>query len=108
MSDRPPTQDVQTYSNCLIKPMTSDERGRPIVKLQHVVDAALVAFVVFFSILLGDVTYTIFLTPSTEYITASDVATRGLTAGIAFGLTFFVQWARARGLALQEILFGPK
>lgn len=80
------------YTNLLIKPMSRDDSAT--IRVEHVVDAGLVAAIVFFAILLGDIYSTGFPT----YVTIEDLIARMPTAIIAFFLTFFAQWARARGI----------
>lgn len=80
------------YKDCLIKPMGRD--GGPIIHTEHIVDAGLVAAIVFFAVILGDLLVTGFPT----YLSVQDIASRLPTALIAFFLTFFFQWARARGI----------
>jgi hypothetical protein len=89
------------YSSCLVKPMSRDD----IISLEHVVDAAIVAGVAFFAILLGDTVFAL-STGNSIYLSVADVQARLITAGLAFGLTFCAQWARARGLELKRILNG--
>jgi hypothetical protein len=77
--------------------------GDPLVRVQHLIDAGIVSAIVFFAVLLGDAIVA-FRNGGTLYLTASDVRSRMVTAGLAFGLTFFFQWARARGLDALEFL----
>lgn len=85
------------YGGCLFKPMTENGEGKPIVEPTHVLDAFIVAGIVFFSVLIGDALINIYIGNSV-LVTVQDVAQRLVTAGLAFGLTFLVQWARYRGI----------
>lgn len=94
------------YERCLIKPMT-DKDGQPLIEPVHLVDAAIVAAIVFFSLLLGDAVPAI-LTGRGAYVTLADIYRRLPTAAIAFGLVLFSQWARYRGIQLREALPGSE
>jgi len=87
------------YSNCIVQPMTKTEDGEPTIRLRHVIDAALVAGIVFFAVILGDLLPTL-LGGQNGYLTVREIMARLPTAGIAFGLTFAAQFARARGIEL--------
>lgn len=88
-----------SYGRCLIKPM--GRNGDPLVRLEHILDAVLVAAIVFFAVVLGDVLLSL-LGGEPAYLTLTDIVDRSPTAVIAFGLTFFFQWARARGIDVLE------
>lgn len=75
--------------------------GDPIIDPRRVVDATIVGFVVFFSILLGDAVFAILLNDGI-YLTESDIWHRFITALVGFFLTFFAQWARYRGLEVAS------
>lgn len=92
------------YATCIITPMT-DEDGRPIVKPVHLLDAAIVASIVFFSTLLGDIVASIYMGDA-AYISWREMMVRTPTGIIAFGLTFFAQWAKYRGIKLFEFFGG--
>lgn len=77
--------------------MTENGEGKPIVEVGHVLDAFIVAMIVFLSVLGGDALMNI-ASGETILLTVNDVAQRLVTAGLAFGLTFFFQWARYRGI----------
>jgi hypothetical protein len=85
--------------------MTSDENGSPVVHLEHVVDAVIVAALAFFVVLAGDVVPAI-LAGEGARLTAQQIAARIPLAVAMFGLTFFAQWARARGIELKQVLTG--
>lgn len=90
--------ELELYKNLLITPMNRQE-GEPLIDKRHILDALIVAFVVFFSVLLGDIVLT-----GDFYLTTPEIFRRLPTAGIAFGLTFMAQWARARGLDARDWL----
>jgi hypothetical protein len=92
---------LSEYLSCVITPMTNGDHG-PEFRFVHVIDATIVGFIVFFSVLLGQSVSTVF-TGGTIYIGFEEAIDRLLTAAIGFGLTFFMQWARYRGI---EILGG--
>lgn len=110
------TQDPEQYSRVeslipdrnefalIVNPMT-DKNGRPLVKPKHVVDAFIVSMITFFSLLLGTAIPE-FITGEVAYITIEMLYSRLLTAGLAFGLTFFAQWARYRGILIMIRLNG--
>lgn len=93
------------WHNCLVKPMSENGAGTPLVKGQHILDAGIVAGIVFFSVLGGDVVLTA-INGGEVLLTADTVTARLLTAGIAFGLTFLAQWARYRGIKLRLTILG--
>lgn len=105
MPDRPngPQWLNSKYRDCLIKPMGNDGGGS-LIHTEHIVDAALVAGIVFFAVILGE----IWTSGTLVYLSLDDIVSRIPTAVIAFGLTFFVQWARGRGIdvlgRLRELL----
>lgn len=88
------------YDRCLIKPMTEQD-GEPLIEPVHLVDATIVAGVVFFSLLLGDAIPALLVSEG-AYITAQDILRRLPTAAIAFGLVTLAQWARYRGVQLRS------
>jgi hypothetical protein len=101
--------DIEGYEdatafNLIVTPMT-DTNGRPLVKTTHVVDAFIVAAITFFSLLLGTSIPEVIM-GHTSYVTPTTVQDRIWTAGLAFGLTFFAQWARYRGVLILEFLNG--
>ncbi|MFC7253725.1 hypothetical protein [Haloplanus litoreus] len=81
----------------------TDSDGRPLFEPVHLVDAAIVAAIVFFSLLLGDAVPAI-LTGQGAYVSPADIYQRLPTAAIAFGLVLCSQWARYRGIQLREAL----
>jgi hypothetical protein len=93
------------YSSCIITPMSEDDAGRPLVKPVHVVDAFIVAGVIFFSLLLGT-SIPALIAGQSAYISPTDIQNRFYTAVIAFFLTFFAQWARYRGLKVMNAFNG--
>lgn len=97
----------RSYSNCVITPMSENGDGKPHFKLVHVMDALIVGGIVFFSTLLGGALPAI-ISGSSIYLSASQVASRLVTAFLAFGLTFFAQWARYRGIKVVRFLSGGK
>ena len=94
------TESLDDYANCLIKPM--GRKGEQLIRWQHVLDAILVAFIVFFAVILGDVVITI--PNGGVYLSVADIVQRIPTAIMAFFLTFFAQWGRARGLDVRDWL----
>ena len=80
--------------------MTNGDDGKPRFKLVHIVDATIVGFIVFFSVLLGQSVPIIF-SGEAIYLTVDQVLRRMITAGIGFALTFFMQWARYRGIQIK-------
>lgn len=94
------------YKDCIITPMTEQD-GRPVFKIVHVVDALIVGGIIFFSLLLG-ASIPAVLSGDIAYLTYSEVTNRFLTALVGFGLTFFAQWARYRGIQVISILEGRK
>lgn len=93
------------YANCIVRPMSENGAGTPLVKLEHVLDAGIVAGIVFFSVLGGDVVW-MAMNGGSVLLTAETVSARLLTAAIAFCLTFLAQWARYRGIKLRAALVG--
>ena len=87
------------YRWCLVKPMGRD--GDPPIRGEHIIDATLVSGIVFFAVILGDVLISL-STGTAAYLTTADIIERIPTAVIAFGLTFFFQAARARGIDVLE------
>lgn len=90
------TPSEKSYEHCLIKPMAEDD-DRPFVEPTHILDALIVACIVFFSVIGGDVVYQV-LAGGGVYIEVTDVISRLVTAMIAFFMVFFAQWARYRGI----------
>lgn len=95
------TTDFGIYRNCVVRPMAENGDGKPLVKPEHLIDAGIVAGIVFFSVLVGDALMGV-AAGNVVLLTAEQVAQRLVTAGLAFGLTFFAQWARYRGIKLRE------
>lgn len=91
---------LSEYLSCVITPMSNDDKGKPRFKLVHIVDATIVGFIVFFSVLLGQ-SLPIIFAGEAVYLTIDQVFRRVLTAGIGFALTFFMQWARYRGIQIK-------
>jgi len=89
--------ELGEYANCLVTPMADK------IRKAHVIDAVLVAGIVFFAVILGDVLLSI-TNGQPAYLTTQEITSRIPTAAIAFGLTFFVQAARARGIDILERL----
>jgi hypothetical protein len=83
----------------------SEDEGAPIVKPVHLIDASIVASIVFFSTLLGDMAVGIYM-GGTAYISWQEIMVRSPTGLIAFALTFFAQWAKYRGIQLFEFFGG--
>lgn len=108
-TDAPPTQRSRSttrekYRDCLITPMTSDSNGKPLIKAEHLMDAFLVACVVLFSFILGDVFFS-WVAGNPAYLTTDEILTRVPTAAVGAALTFFAQWLRARGIELKSVLW---
>lgn len=99
MAGQPASHTRDPARNCII--MHDDDS--PLVSARHVIDAFVVAAIVFFAVLLGDALL-VWWNGGQTYLTAPQVEARVLTAGIAFGLTFFFQWARSRGLDVLEFI----
>jgi len=93
--------DPSRYDGCIVAPMSINGDG-PLIRLEHVVDAALVAAIVFFAILLGD-SLLVFLNGDGLYLETGDLFQRSITAAIGGAMTFFAQWARARGIQIQNL-----
>lgn len=89
------------YRNCIIRPLMTDEDGTPLIEKRHVLDAGIVAAIAFFSLLGGDVLLGAVIVGEGT-VTLADVQARLITAGLAFGLTFFAQWARYRGIEIRR------
>ena len=77
--------------------MTKDDAGDRHFEVAHLIDAALVATLVFFATILGGGLPNL-LAGEVVYLSVSEILLRVPTAAIAFGLTFVFQWARARGI----------
>ena len=90
------TPTEKNYSHCLIKPM-AEEDDQPIIEPTHILDALIVAAIVFFSVLTGDALLQIY-SGNPVFITWADLIQRILTAVLAFCMVFFAQWARYRGV----------
>lgn len=80
--------------------MTENGEERPIIEPGHVLDAFIVAGIVFFSVLGGDAVISI-TGGEQVLLTVNQVVSRAITGVIAFGMTFFAQWARYRGIKLS-------
>ena len=91
---------IHRYRECVITPMS--DKIRP----EHVIDAAIVGAIVFFSIILGDALLS-WSAGEPLYLDLGEILLRTPTAVVAFLLTFFAQIARARGIELKDTLFGP-
>lgn len=82
--------------------MSENGDGKPLYKVVHIVDALIVGGIVFFSLLLG-ASMPQLLSGGAVYIGIGEVADRLVTALLAFGLTFFAQWARYRGIKIMKV-----
>lgn len=96
-----PDRDDQQHKHCLIKPM--GRNGDPLVETKHLIDAALVGLLVFFSVILGDLLPAL-ANGQVAYLTIDEIIRRTPTGLVAFGLTFVFQWLRARGIDVLEKL----
>lgn len=92
----------KTYDNCVVTPMSENGDGKPLFKTVHIVDALIVGGIVFFSLLLGASLPQLF-SGGVVYVGIGEVANRLVTAILAFGLTFFAQWARYRGIKIMKL-----
>lgn len=82
--------------------MSENGEGKPLFKTVHIIDALIVGTIVFFSLLLGASLPQLF-SGGQIYVGVTQVANRLLTAFLAFGLTFFAQWARYRGIKFMKV-----
>ena len=80
--------------------MSRDDNGDGIIDVTHIIDALIVAGIVFFSVIGGDALLA-FGTNDSILLTFDQIIRRLLTAGIAFGMVFLAQWARYRGIKLM-------
>jgi len=100
----PDTQTrLERYADCIITPMSTNGDPDPLVRVQHLVDAVIVGCIVLFAVVLGDVAFALW-NGSPAYLSPGEIARRLPTALVAFFLTFFAQWGRARGLDVLAAL----
>lgn len=95
-----------TEQDCQLDCIIMHDADDPLVSVRHVIDAVIVAGIVFFAVLLGDA-MTALLNGGELYLSVHDVKARIVSAALAFAMTFLTQWARARGIEFKEaLLFG--
>lgn len=83
--------------------MAENGAGKPLIKPTHLIDAAIVAGIVFFSVLGADALMNL-ANGEAVFLTVDQVARRAITGGVAFGLTFLAQWGRYRGIKMRAAL----
>lgn len=91
----------ERYSNCLVTPM--GRNGDPHIRVEHVIDAALVGLLAFAAVILVDVVPAL-LAGQPVFLTPEQILARVPTAVMAFLLTFVAMWARARGLDVLALV----
>jgi hypothetical protein len=72
-------------------------RDEPLIRPKRLLNAVIVGFIPFFTILVGN-DLIFWIGGASVYVTTNDIAIRLPTAVLAFWLTFFVQWGRTRGI----------